>query len=319
MVIRAAFYTAFILFTLSSAAIAQEDRILVDTKLVTVNVTVTDKKGNFVSGLGRQDFAVLDEGIDQPIDVFSAKDASLSIGIVFDMHDADERSASVLEALKRFTGRLGPNDDFFVTVFNEKGSLTAEFVPDADQTRRHLADPPGGSARSLYDAIIEASERTRRLKNAKKYLIVISDGTDRKSEHGIKELRTRLRAMNLPVYALTFTPDDHRRYGYEDVTRNGPRKAFRVGEASELDRSVIAEMSRTTGGASFESSVRNRVYLEALAANFLEDARNQYVLGFYPDTSDGRWRKLKVVVRNGRDRGLEVASRQGYQSSGAKP
>lgn len=314
MRVRTFAIAALMIWGLTAAAFAQDERISVDTNLVTLNVAVTDKSGSFVTGLGREDFTIVDEGTNQPIDVFSANDASLSIGIVYDMHDADERSASVLEALKRFTARLGPNDDFFVTVFNEKGSLTADFVPDADQTRRHLADPATGSASSLYDAIIEAGERTRRLKNTKKYLIIFSDRSDRNSEHGVKELRTRLRSINLPIYALTFTPDDHRRYGYEDMTRNGPRRAFQIGETSELDRSVIAELSSSTGGRSFESSVRNTVYLAGLAAKFLDEARSQYVLGFYPETKDGKWRKLKVAVKNGKDRGLKITSRQGYLS-----
>ncbi len=303
-----------ILLLLSISTLAQMDPISVETDLVVMNVTVTNKTGGFVKGLTKDNFVITDNGAKQQIDLFSASDSALSIGIVYDMHDADAQAVNVLEALNRFTGRLGPDDDYFVMVFNEKGSLKADFVPDIEQVRRHLSDPDKGTPSSLYDAIIAAGDHTRNLRHAKKYLIVFSDGADRDSRHSQKELKQKLRSINLPLYALTFRPDDIRQISYVDVGRNGPRQAFRVGEASELDRNVIAELSRSTGGGSYESDIRNRIYLSALAVKFLEEARNQYVIGFSPDAGDGRWHKLKVSVTGNSESSLKADSRTGYQS-----
>jgi Ca-activated chloride channel family protein len=317
MTMRAIILTTLVLGISAAFVFGQDSPISVETNLVTMNVTVTDKNGNFVRGLKKDDFALTDDGASEPIEVFSADDGALSIGIVYDMHAMDDRAASVLEALKRFTGRLGAADDYFVTVFNERGSLTAEIVPDTDQLLRHLADPEKGTAKSLFDAIFAAADRTAKLRNTKKYLIVISDGADKNSQHNMKDLRQRLRSINVPLYSLIFTPENSRQYGYFDVGLNGPRQAFRVGEATELDRGVIAELSGATGGQAFESNVRNRVYLAALATKFLEEARSQYVIGFYPDSKDGRWRKLRLSVNGGRSRGLHVSTRKGYQSTSA--
>ena len=303
-----------ILLTFTVAGVAQTDPISVETDLVVMNVSVTDRNGGFVKGLSKEDFVVTDNGSKQQIELFSASDSALSIGIVYDMHEADGQALNVLESLKRFTGRLAPNDDYFVMIFNEKGRLKADFVPDIDQVRRHLADPDKGTPASLYDAIIAAGDHTRNLRHAKKYLIVFSDGADRDSRHSQKELKQRLRSINLPLYSLTFRPDDVRQLSYVDIGRNGPRQAFKVGESSELDRSVVAELSRSTGGGSYESDIRNRVYLSALAGKFLDEARNQYVIGFSPESSDGRWHKLKVGVNGERGKALKAESRTGYQS-----
>ena len=304
-----------ILSIAAATALAQTEPISVETNLITMNVAVTDRAGNFVPGLSREDFTVLDENKKQDLLFFSSKDDALSIGIVYDMHEMNGQADNVLEALKRFTGRLGPRDDYFVTVFNEKGSVTADFVPDTDQLSRHLADPEKGTPKALYDSIVDAGDRVKKLRNAKKYLIVLTDGADRNSLHSMKQLRTRLRSINVPLYSLTFREDDVRNYSYVDITRNGPRQAFKVGEASELDRNIVAQLSKSTGGASYECSVRNREYLAGLATKFLDEARSQYVIGFSPDSNDGRWHKLKVSIDTTKAKGLRISSRKGYQSA----
>lgn len=308
-------FLAFTIILFAMAVHGQNDPISVETNLITLNVSVTDKSGAHIKGLLKDDFKVLDEGREQEILFFSSDDDALSIGIVYDMHSMNNDAADVLDALTRFTARLSPDDDFFVTVFNDKGSLTANIVPDPDQVRRHLSDPEPGSPRALYDAIIEAGDRIKCSKNPKKYLIVFSDGDDRNSQHDTKQLRERLRSINVPLYSLIFRGDDMRRISYSDMLRNGPRQSFKIGEATELERNVVAEVSRSTGGESIESSIRNRVFLSALATRFLEDARDQYVIGFSPESSDGRWHRIKVTVDQTKTgRKLKVSSRQGYQS-----
>jgi len=308
-----AFIFALLISTFAISLFGQSDPINVETNLVTMNVAVTDKSGKYVHGLKQEDFSVMDGNQKRQIEFFSSKDDALSIGVVYDMHEMDEQALNVLEALKRFTSRFGPKDDYFVTVFNERGSITSDFVPDPDQLRRHLADPEKGTPKALYDAIVDAGDRVKKLRNAKKYLIVFSDGADRNSYHSMKDLKIRLRSINLPLYSLVFR-DDVQNISYTDIGRNGPREYFRTGEATELDRSVVAELSKSTGGAAYESSIRNRVYLAALATKFLDEARSQYVVGFSPDDGDGRWHKLKITVIGDKGNGLKVSSRDGYLS-----
>jgi len=311
----AAFLTAVSLVT---SAFTQDRPVSVETNLVTMNVSVSDKNGNYIRGLKKDDFNLRDNGEAQAIDVFSAEDSGLSIGIVYDNHNqADDLTLSVLEALKRLSGRLGERDDYFVSVFNDKGSLTTDFVPDADQLRRHLANPDRGTPNSLYDAIFAAADRAGKLKNSKKYLLVVTNGTDRSSDHSLKQLRLRLRNINMPVYVLSFTPENRTAYAYSDIIRNGPRQSLGFGETSALDRSVIDEISKSSGGQAFESSVRNRVYLAGLATKLLEEARSQYVIGFYPESADGRWHKLSLKLNGPRAKGLKVSSRKGYQNTRA--
>ena len=61
------------------------ERIRVDVNLVLVPVTVTDPLNRLVTGLERQDFFIYENNALQKIKSFSAEDAPVSIGIVFDL------------------------------------------------------------------------------------------------------------------------------------------------------------------------------------------------------------------------------------------
>jgi Ca-activated chloride channel family protein len=61
-----------------------EPRIVVDTTLVVIPVTVTDPSNRFVLGLEKEDFAVFEDGVEQKITHFSGEDAPLSVGLIVD-------------------------------------------------------------------------------------------------------------------------------------------------------------------------------------------------------------------------------------------
>ena len=296
---------------LAALSFGQDDTIRVETNLVTVNVAVADRQGDHVRGLTKSDFIVLDGGVKQDIDTFAAEDAPVSFGIIYDMHPTSgEQMSGVLGALRSFAGSLRSDDDLFVTVFNEKGSLTTDFVPTDEQVQKQIE----GGSNSLYDAIFDASERIVRSRNNKRVLLVLTDGQDHSSHHSYKELRNHLRGVNLPVYAITFGGDDASRYGYADIFRGGPPQRFERFETTRLDRGVLEEISKTSGGKSFETQIRQRMYLSALYDRVYDDIKRQYVIGFYPEKADGKYHGLKVSVAGQKERKLSVSSRKGYQS-----
>ena len=305
-----AFSTAFSVFSS-----AQDDPIRVETNLVTVNVAVTDKKGNYVRGLKKEDFEIWDNRTRQMIDTFSAENVPVSFGIVYDMHPATgERTKIVLEALRQFTGDLKDEDNFFVTVFNERGSLTTEFVPNAEQIDANLTDAKPATPNSLYDAIFAASEKIREKRNTKQVLLVLTDGEDRTSHHSLKELRTHLRNVNLPVYSISFAADNKTSNGYYDLYRTTGRQTLGAAETSRLNTAALAEISKTSGGQAFSRAVQNRYLLFGIFKKVLGEVENQYVIGFYPDAPDGKWHKLKVTVKNPTGKKYRLSNRRGYLS-----
>jgi Ca-activated chloride channel family protein len=307
--------TVVLLTAFSVNSFAQDDVIRVETNLVTLNVSVTDKNGNYVKNLRKEDFEVFDKNIKQEIEQFSAEEAPIYFGIVYDLHPTtDERTENVLEALRQFTKELKEKDNFFVTVFNERGSLTTDFVPTGEQIQKFLTDIKPTTPNSLYDAIYAASGKVREVKNSKQILLVLTDGEDHSSHHSLKELRLHLRSINLPVYIIDFNNQEKRLWGYSDIHLNEARQTLGLAETNELNRAALAEISRTSGGTAFERMIQNRIFLQTIFKKVQAEVETQYVIGFYPDEFDGKWHKLKVRVKDEKDKKFRLTNRKGYQS-----
>ena len=64
--------------------IGADERVMVNTDLVTLSVSVTNADGHAVPGLDKSAFTVFDNKSPQKISFFSDEDAPASIAIVFD-------------------------------------------------------------------------------------------------------------------------------------------------------------------------------------------------------------------------------------------
>ncbi len=293
---------------------AQDETIRIETDLVNVSVTVLDKNGDFIKGLTNENFEIFDNGIKQKIEYFSAEDAGVSYGIVYDMHPTtDERTQAVLESLREFTNGLRDRDDFFTLVFSQTGSLILDFVPTAGQINTHLS----GKFRqpnALYDAIYLATDKIRERRNLKKVLLIITDSADHNSEHRFNDILGNLKTLDTQVYAVVW--DASEQWNYADITRNGITRKNRVSsDASGLDRAALAELAFRTGGTMQSPTVQNAGELFKIYTQISQEAQKMYSIGFYPERSDGKWHELVVKLRSvKKSRKPVLTYRPGYQS-----
>lgn len=300
----------------------QDERVVVGTNLVTLNVIVTDRDGRYVKGLTRNQFELYDEKTKQNIAHFSADASPVSLGIVLEVHENSEKTRAMLAAIKEFTSTLNDRDDFFFVAFSKDGSVTTEFIPSVDQLENHLKFVKPGRPAALYDTLYLAAERLQKKNNLTKALLVISDGQDEQSRHSYNELRNRLRTFDVQVYAIGIADpatDPFAGYGrwvFEDITRLSGRRSFLMNSDSAMGRGVLAEMSRVSGGTTYIPETESEPELTGICTQIAFELRQQYTLGFYSrDAGDGRWRRLKVLVTSPKS-GLRLSYREGYLSSG---
>jgi Ca-activated chloride channel homolog len=302
----------------------QDDRVVTGTNLVTVNVIVTDGNGHYVQGLSEERFTVYDNNIKQRIAHFSSQPSPLSIGIVCEVHESKpEQTRQVLAAVKQFTSTLRSEDDFFFMAFSAHGSFTTDFIPSSDQVLDHLRGVKPGGPSSFYDSVYSAAGRLRKARNLKKALLLVSDGHDTNSAQSYNSLRSRLRTLDAQVYAVGITDPaldqsaSQRRWFFEDITRQAPRRSVQVSPEVASGRAVLAEMSRVSGGSTYLPETESEAELAYICSQIALELRQQYTLAVYSSaTVNNEWHKLKVRVRESRPRSnLTLSYRKGYQFS----
>ena len=302
---------------LAENGLAQDEVVRVDTKLVSINVAVVDGDGKPVAGLTEDKFEIYDNRVKQEIEHFSNASAGVTFGIVYDMHPTTtQRTNSVLNGLRDFTKRLQPADEFFFVVFNERGSLSLDIVPDADQLQRHLASPANRQTRSLYDALYLAAEKLRVQKNQKRSLLVITDAADHGSRRSFNELREALGNFDVQVYAIMLDEKLDRFTSYVDVTKDQQRAQILSG-ASPSQRSALNSITLRSGGATFPSSLEDRQNILRISEQIADEMRRQYTLSFYPSQpSDGARHSVRVGLRGvSGSKKFVLTYRQAYQAS----
>jgi VWFA-related protein len=274
-------------------------RISVDVALVVLHVTVSDRKGGFVSDLREQDFVVYEDGVPQHIQLFRNEDSPVTVGLVVD-HSTTmlPKLAEVAAAAHTFVRSSNPEDEVFVVNFNEKVSLglpsLLRFTNKTAILEYAITTAPTGGQTALYDAIAKALEELQAGSRDKKVLIVISDGGDNVSVHTREQLMTLAGQSSAIIYTIGI-------YDEADPTR---------------DLGMLRRLAQTTGGEAFFPEELSDVV--AICARIARDIRHQYTIGYVPlnPSRDGAQHAIRVVAgRKDSDR-LTVRTRTSYVAGG---
>lgn len=174
-----------------------------EARLVLLPVSVTDRNGGTVNGLGIETFTVSENADPRPIISFSSQDAPCSVGIVFDISGSMKKTISKSRiALRAFLDTANPFDEVFLMTFANKPTLRIGFTQDfaAIQNSVVFETPTGSTA--LLDAVADALGRLRSAQNARKALLVISDGGDNNSRYSKGELMRAAWEADAQVYSI---------------------------------------------------------------------------------------------------------------------
>jgi Ca-activated chloride channel homolog len=254
-----------------------------DVDIALVNVTVTDPYNRLVTGLEPDNFRVFEDNTEQEVVAFSSEDVPISIGVIFDLSGSmSNKIAKAREAAIQFFKTANPADEFFMVSFNERAELTSAFTNSVeDLQNRMLATSPKGRT-ALLDAIYLGLSQMRGAHNAKRALLILSDGGDNHSRYNESDIKRLVKEADTQLYAIgIFDPLGNRNRTPEEL--NGP--------------SLLTDITDMTGGRVF--SVERLEDLPDIATKIGMELRNQYVLGYHPSNKahDARWRKIKVKLR----------------------
>jgi Ca-activated chloride channel family protein len=279
--------------------IPKNTALKLNVDLALINATVTDPFNRLVTGLDPDNFRIFEDNVEQEVVTFSAEDVPISIGVIFDYSGSmSNKAAKAREAAIQFFKTANPQDEFFLVSFNERAELTSSFTNSVEdlQSRMLLSAPKGRTA--LLDAIYLGLSQMRGAHNAKRALLILSDGGDNHSRYNESDIKRLVKEADTQLYAIgIFDPAGYRNRTLEEG--NGP--------------SLLGEVTELTGGRVFP--VERLEDLPDIASKIGMELRNQYVLGYHPSNTnhDARWRKVKVKLRAPRGLPpLTVYAKTGY-------
>jgi Ca-activated chloride channel homolog len=271
-------------------------RIASNVDLVLVPVTVTDDWNRIVTGLDKDNFGVMEDSGQQEVRYFSSEDAPVSLGVIFDMSGSmSDKIEKAREAVIEFFKTANPLDEFFMVTFNDRPELRADFTKSVEDVQGKLVYTIPKGRTALLDAIYMGVNHMKEAHNAKKALLIISDGGDNHSRYTTNEIKAMVKEADVQIYSIgIFTAGASQP---EEIA--GPQ--------------LLGDISSVTGGRLFVISNPNE--LSDVATKIGIELRNQYVLGYRPANrnKDGKWRKIKVKLTPPKGLPhLNVYSKQGY-------
>ena len=174
-----------------------------DVDVALVNVTVTDPYNRLVTGLEPDNFRVFEDNTEQEVVTFSSEDVPISIGVIFDLSGSmSNKIAKAREAAIQFFKTANPADEFFLVSFNERAELTSAFTNSVEdlQSRMMMTSPKGRTA--LLDAIYLGLSQMRGAHNAKRALLILSDGGDNHSRYNESDIKRLVKEADTQLYAI---------------------------------------------------------------------------------------------------------------------
>jgi Ca-activated chloride channel family protein len=264
----------------------------IDTNLVQVPVTVTDRLGRPVIGLEKENFHVLDNSVEQTIIRFAMDDEAVAVGFVFDISGSIGRMLGQYQlAAHEFFKTADPADEFFLVEFESNPKLVVPLTKNAGDIQHEIMLTKSKGMTALLDAVYLAANEIRKSKLSKKALILISDGGENHSRYNVAEVKNALRETDALLYSIGPSPDDT--WG----DNNGR---------------LLKQLAEITGGRLLEIS---RGDLADLSQKIIIDLRNRYVLYYSPQdrARDGRFHRIDVQLAPPRGLGkLTPHWRTGY-------
>jgi hypothetical protein len=261
---------------------APKSNIRIDTTVVQIPVTVTDPLNRFVTGLEKTNFKLFEDKVEQSIQYFASEDAPISVGLIFDTSGSmGSKLEKSRQAVAQFFKTTNPEDEFFLVEFNDRPELVSPFTTSLEEIQNKLTFTQSKGRTALLDAVYLGLHTMKKGRNARKALLIISDGGDNSSRYTESEIKNLVREADVQIYAIGI---------FENAAGRGRTAEELAGPG------LLQEISEQTGGRAF--AVDNLNELPDIAAKIGIELRNQYLLGYTPANAvrDGKYRKVTVKL-----------------------
>jgi len=255
-----------------------------------VPVVVTDRRGNYVANLKKDDFIILEDGVPQDVSYFSKSGKStFHLALLIDISASmKDKIMKVKDVAKQFLKQLLSKDDRAIIVFfNHEVFEDSDFTNEITELDSALSIAFPFGATALYDAVAYCVKLMRSV-IGHCIIILFSDGEDNSSAIDPYTLITIVERSNSVIYSIG---KKMHMQGYDEY------------------QELLRKISLSSGGMTFfPDDVRD---VQKIYNRIRQDIRAQFLLRFSPKdkTKRNRFRKLTVKVKNKR---YKIRTMKGY-------
>ena len=282
----------------AGALLAQQPTVFrSNVNLVRVVATVKTLAGQTVGTLGKDEFAVYDNGAKQQIAVFEHQtEQALSVILMVDTSGSTAKELKYeADSASRFFHALleegNTEDSGALFTFNWEIREQQGFTRDLKALDARLRLMHGDAGTAMYDAVYLGAGRLEP-RSGRKVIVVVTDGGDTVSSKTVHQALEAAQLADAIIYAVVVMP----------ITNDAGRNTG--GEHA------LEFMAEGTGGRCFLPTVGAE--LDKAFASIITELRTQYLLGYYPrdvPLSKERFHKLELRVTRP---DLRVSARNGY-------
>jgi len=262
--------------------------------VVPIHATVVDRSGRVVPDLTAADFEVTDNGRSQPITVFESGTMPITMALLVDESPSIAPSSErIIEAVREFAKRFLPGDRATIGAFSHVIRLSPELsdTPASMLDGLWIGRPRFPAGTALWDGL-DAGRDALKHEAGRRVVLVLTDADDNCSVLLPEDVIPRLEREATMVYAI-------------GVKGN-----------AGLPVRELRDLTRDSGGYYFE--LKDDDDLTATFTRVADELHRQYLVGFVPQTLDGKSHQIELKSRRP---GVTVRARRTYvaASGGGRP
>lgn len=278
-------------------------KFTVDVNLVMVDATVRDDRGAIFIKLKREDFRVLEDGVEQEIRHFSRDELPLAVALVIDRSGS---VAPVIDRLRRAAyetlSQLKPGDQVALFAFDSVPELLQDLTADRQAISDSIAKIHAGGGTNIKDALFEAAAYLgREAPSRRNAIILISDNEETVGSRADESqvIRTALETESV-IYSIK--------------VEGGSPLGILASPVPMPGSGPVKKITRETGGEIFDTKELGSV--ESAMQAVISRLKLRFTLGYQSTNKqrEGAFRRIEVRLtdKEALARGFTVYARRGY-------
>jgi len=275
------------------------DIIKIDSRLVNLNVRVTDSAGKLIPNLSQADFQIFENNVEQQVVRFEPVTSPVSVVLLLDASSSTREHWKIIKkAAKKFIETLSPNTPIAVAAFTRRFMVICDFSCDRKTLKERIDKSKNlSSGTAFYDATWSTLNLFREVKEQRKAIVMLTDGVDNslsdedfEPKHPFDEVLARISQDEITIYPIYFDTE------YQVTVRMHGSDTH---ESYVTAREQLKRIADETGGTLFKADRAED--LEGVYQRVASELQTLYSVSYNPADKDydGKWRNVDVKVKQG--------------------